>query len=87
MLESQRRQYWLLFGDSAFRMYYSFFDIRRNIPLAYMSLQGIEVMNVDPHSVGVDVQKLFLEGKRLRTLSAELTYVLFLDLIWRLRTA
>ena len=68
-------------------MNYSFFDIRRNIPLAHMSLQGIEVMNVDPHSVGVDVQELFLEGKRLRTLSAELTYVLFLDLIWRLRTA
>jgi ketol-acid reductoisomerase len=60
MLESQRRQNWLFGGDS---LYYSFFG--RNIPFADMSFQGIEVVNVNPHCVGVNVQKLFLEGKLL----------------------
>lgn len=38
---------------------------RGNIPFAHMSFQGIEVVNVNPHSVGINVQKLFLEGKLL----------------------
>jgi len=60
MLESQSRQNWL-FGDSTYLFDHSYFW--RNISFAHMSFQGIEVVNVDPHSVGIDILKLFLEGK------------------------
>jgi len=62
VLESQRRQYWL-FGEMSYYAFIGTWIII--IPLAHMSLQGIEVMNINPHSIGVDIQKLFLQGKLL----------------------
>lgn len=88
MLESQSRQNWLFGLGYATYLFYAIFEtILRSVSFAYMSFQCIEVVNINPYSVGIDVQKLFFEAKIMRTLSAILANILFMNLIWRLFTA